>query len=175
MPKEKKRLITKKVNEVVRLARSLYGDLPKVNLSVFKNAKHHALATVCGELLLIQFSEESIEKYFDDLINDTIAHEVAHLVAIYFYKNKSHNKQWKEICKTLGGNGRAVSNHILTPERLHRYHKYKLDSNEIIWLSSMKHRQVQNGLLFRTEKTNQNIKREHFTGTSGTCLDIQVN
>lgn len=173
MSKIKKGLITKRVNEVVELARSLYGNLPHVNLSVFNHAKHHAVATVCGDYLMIQFSDESINKYFNDIINDIIPHEVAHLVAIYFYKNKTHNKQWKEICLALGGNGKAVTTNILTPKRLHRYHKYELDSEEIIWLSTMKHRQIQNGTLFRTEKTNELIKREHFTGTSGTCLDIK--
>jgi|SRR6185312_3104305 len=173
MPNIKKRLITTRVNEVVALAEKLYGEIPKVNLSLFNHARHHALASVHDDYLLVQFSEESINKYFDDLLNDIIPHEIAHLIAIYFYKNRSHNKQWKEICLALGGDGRAVTHNVLTPKRLHRYHKYQLDSDETIWLSTMKHRQIQNGILFMTEKTREHIKREHFTGISGTCLDIR--
>lgn len=61
-------------------------------------------------VLLIEFSKDLLEAN-DDLILDTIRHELAHyFVLIDTKRNHGHDDVWKAWCKTLGCTPRATCN-----------------------------------------------------------------
>ena len=60
----------------------------------------------------LRLNPKAVEENYDDMLNDTIPHEIAHLVN---YAKPStgrrHNRGWKRVCLALGGNGqRCVEN-----------------------------------------------------------------
>jgi len=59
---------------------------------------------------------------FDDMIGDTIPHEVAHLIASAVYGNtiKSHGRQWRGVMRSLG----------LNPKRCHNYKQQDVRSKK---------------------------------------------
>lgn len=49
----------------------------------------------------------------NEYLKNTVPHEVAHLVALHIDMNsKPHGELWKEICITLGGNGKRLNNYF---------------------------------------------------------------
>ncbi len=57
--------------------------------------------------LILRLNPKAIVENFDDMLNDTIPHEIAHLVT-YINRSlgKNHNRGWQRICLALGGNGK---------------------------------------------------------------------
>lgn len=57
----------------------------------------------------LRLNPKAVAENFDDMLNDTIPHEIAHLVN---YARPStgrrHNNGWKRVCLALGGNGQRL-------------------------------------------------------------------
>lgn len=98
-------------------------DLPSLypaNVTVVYKPKGLAIGTASmrqGRCILT-FSLEAIEKYAVDMVNDTIPHEVAHLVC---FKRpdlgKNHDAGWKRVCRSLGGDDSRTHNLEVTPAK----------------------------------------------------------
>ena len=59
----------------------------------------------------LNFHKVLAETNTDEYIGDTVIHEVAHLYQRHIYPySKSHGREFKRICKALGGNGSTTSN-----------------------------------------------------------------
>lgn len=55
----------------------------------------------------VDFNTRAIERYPDLLVNNTIPHEIAHLVCyIKPELGSGHNWGWKTVCRALGGDGK---------------------------------------------------------------------
>lgn len=81
---------------------------------------------------------------FDYICNDTIPHEVAHLICDVLYPNyASHCKEWKNICTSLGGNG-----NVRGPSYMNYYnngtYRYTSNNGNQYNLSKISHNRVQN-------------------------------
>lgn len=67
----------------------------------------------------LRFNTEAIlSDNYDDMLNDTVPHEVAHLVC---YANpmlgSKHNEGWRRVCVALGGTGKRTHSYQLTRAR----------------------------------------------------------
>jgi predicted SprT family Zn-dependent metalloprotease len=102
----------------------------------------------------------------------TISHEVAHIVCFYHYKNSRHNKQWKRVCISLGGDGKTRCSLNLTPKRIHLYFQYLLDNGKITWISRTRHRRIQKGTTYVFPKIHQTVTKDHYTGRIRNRLTI---
>lgn len=52
----------------------------------------------------LRFNESAITAHWDELFNDTIPHEVAHVVCMLNNKlGTGHDAGWKRVCRQLGG------------------------------------------------------------------------
>lgn len=110
---------TLRLKEVVAHANRLYGltmDLPL-------KAKRGKAAGSCHyenskRFIRINFEMMTLSKTnWDHILNDTIPHEVAHMVEHMLYGKMSHSPQWVKICKALGGNGKRCHNLMTTVTR----------------------------------------------------------
>lgn len=57
----------------------------------------------------VAFNLDYVEHYGFEQFNDWIIHEIAHLVTgiLYPLARQYHGKEFKKVCKTLGGSGRT--------------------------------------------------------------------
>lgn len=74
----------------------------------------------------LRFNREAIEKHWDEQVNQTIPHEVAHLVAFAHPRlgAKNHNYVWQRIDRSLGGTGERCHNMELTPAKRRTVTRY---------------------------------------------------
>jgi len=96
----------------------------------------------------VKFNKVLIEENFEHFINDTIPHEVAHIVTYYFYGDNqtAHGKAWKYVMSHVFG---------VKPERCHSLDTtnsrvrntkkfiYTCPCNKTFNLSSNRHKKIQ--------------------------------
>jgi predicted SprT family Zn-dependent metalloprotease len=146
---EKMNAIRKRAQAVMAIATSMYQvDLSGTQISfnlkgrVAGYAYGKSVKCSCYRLKFNQF--HSTGDHFQDIIDDTIPHEVAHLVT---FANRSlghgHDSGWQRICIALGGNGK----------RCHDYEikyaaggfDYLTDRGHTVTVSKIIHHKVQAG------------------------------
>ena len=66
----------------------------------------------------IRFNPNFMKDNFDFIKTSTVPHEVAHIVEFYVYGKISHSRNWKSICRALGGSGKTRHNLILSEETI---------------------------------------------------------
>jgi SprT protein len=66
----------------------------------------------------LQYNLEMALKNYDSFLGDTVAHEVAHIIAFQKYPDsKPHGKEWKKIMLILGYEPHRCHNMTVTPAR----------------------------------------------------------
>ena len=113
--------------------------------------------------LSLRFNSVFIEDDYDYMVNDTIPHEVAHLMCYLLYPKEQigHNHQWNEICRNLGGTGRRY--HTMKPLKSNKkemVYEYQIDDKHV-YLPSKVHFKAQksftnhpiDGIMTRVFKT----------------------
>lgn len=88
---------------------------------------------------------------FESLLNDTVPHEVAHLVCMLRPElGTDHNIGWQAVCRKLGGTG--LSNHnqpvIYARGRTYRYHT---TTGATVHISEQRHRRIQAGKTYAVQ------------------------
>jgi len=105
-----------------------------------------------GNALTLRFNVEAIELDWNDMFNDTIPHEVAHLVT--YQKpglGKNHNRGWQRVAIALGSTGNRTHELKLTPGRTSVKYKYVLPSGKELMLGAIRHKRIQNGHPYSTK------------------------
>lgn len=94
----------------------------------------------------LRFNPTFLIKDFDDMINDTIPHEVAHLVC---HENpaygRQHDKGWRSVCLQLGGNGQRCHAYEMGEDALKNYFDYVTDAGHVVQLGPKHHIKLQSG------------------------------
>lgn len=166
-----------KVQECLKKAQEMFNlseDFLNVDIRFDLKGKTAAYAIRKNNKLSLRFNVEAIEQEFDDMINDTIPHEVAHLVCyVKPFLGKNHNHGWKRVCKKLGGTGNRTHSYGLTKAKTTYVHAYKLDDGTIIKLGTNRHNKImKKGITYIVTIRNKNGSRDmrvtskHFTGKS---------
>lgn len=108
--------------------------------------------------LILRFNIEAIEKDYDGMFNDTIPHEVAHLVCFIRPElGKNHDKGWKKICEDLGGQSDRCHQIDLTPAKKTVRFLYVLEDGTEVRLTKKMHSKVRaypGQLFMRPKHTN---------------------
>lgn len=107
---EMKERATRKVWMVLEELNEEYGadfDFPRIEWVV--------CGTTAGKAWLgqwrIQLNEQLCKENIEDFMQDTIPHEVAHLIAYKVFGDDGHGDGWKSVMRALG----------LNPSRCHNY------------------------------------------------------
>lgn len=104
----------------------------------------------------VRLNAQAVEHYFDELYDNTIPHEVAHIVDFVMCAHKSksksnngHNSVWKMYCTALGGDATRVAEgdfSKLKPARKMRMWLYKdVVTGELHELTTVRHNKLQKG------------------------------
>ncbi|AUS02723.1 SprT-like protein [Vibrio phage 2.275.O._10N.286.54.E11] len=116
---------------------------------------------------ILRFNPQMLrDENMPQLLQDTIPHEVAHLVAaIICGPYEGHGSTWSRIAVILGCDGNRLCRDgavNLKPIRTTREFVYILDSGDDVIMSSIRHNKIQKkGATYRT-RDGQIIAAEHF-------------
>ena len=105
--------IRAKTQEVLAKAKELYGvDIkPSISFELKGRVAGWAGCKHCmgQRLYTLRFNRDMIMgKHFEDILNETVAHEVAHLCCYADPRiGRKHDMGWKMACIALGGNGKT--------------------------------------------------------------------
>ena len=104
-----------------------------------------------------------VEGGYDHLMNNTIPHEVAHLVNYHLHpKERGHGKYWKSVAKRLGiSNPSRCHSLDLKPARKVREWLYVLDCGTEIVLKTGRHNYLMSGGNYIYNKTKK-LNSKHF-------------
>lgn len=168
-------IISAKVAEVLAKAKVLFpvcGDLKISDILFYSKgtaagyAGHETLHGI--RKYFLKFSTEAYDIAPETILNDTVPHEVAHLVAFAmagatYNRIPAHGKVWKSICIRLGGTGERTHSITLTSARRRVRYIYTLNSGRVLSLTKAFHVKLTNGQAFHTRNNQEAIAACHYT------------
>lgn len=96
----------------------------------------------------LRFNCEAINLYYEDMVQNTIPHEVAHLVCYARPElGRRHDFGWKAVCRALGGDDSRTHDMVLTAAKVvpSRRQKYTTDSGRVCDVGPKHHQMLQGG------------------------------
>lgn len=166
--------IKQRVRECIELAEELYGfdvDYNDIDIT-FKGRGQAAASAGCKINRLtgkrhsfsLKFSTESAALDSAEMLDDTVPHEVAHLVCYWNESlGKNHDYGWVRVCKALGGTGARTHSQTLTKAKYRKQYLYRTDNgDERIVKSAAKHNKIQRGARYQVRATREWYGKENF-------------
>ena len=166
--------IKAKVKECMALANELYDfDLKYNELDITFKSKGQAAASAwsrghrydapCDRQYGLKFSTESASLDSDEMLNDTVPHEVAHLVCMYSPRyGDNHDSGWKRVCRALGGTGKRTHSQVLTKGSYKKQYLYRTPSGQEFKFGAKRHRTVQRGGSYTSRRGRETINSSCF-------------
>ena len=108
----------------------------------------------------VRFNMHMVTNHFDEMLNETVPHELAHIICMYTGWGRNHDRMWKSICIALGGTGDRCHEMSVVPARTRATYKYVATCGTTVTLSSVRHTRVQKGQVYVVTRTNGKITRE---------------
>lgn len=106
----------------------------------------------------LRFNVEAMRLDWDGFVNDTIPHEIAHIICFMCPEmGKNHDAGWQNVCIALGGSGKLYHSLKLTPGRRTKKFMYVASCGTEIVLSTIRHNKVQRGTTFTLKSTRGRI------------------
>lgn len=153
MFQQRKSLVQTRVLEIIKKANELYGiTLPTVQVRFDLTGVAAGVAGTIRGMYYVRFNVQMMENSaWDHLYNDTIAHELAHIVC-FAHPNmgSNHDYGWKRVCMQLGGNGERCHSQEVVHKGGTFY--YTTASGRVIALSAVRHSRVQRMSVTYTSK-----------------------
>lgn len=166
--------IINKNYEVITLARSLFpkfADAPMPSIGFFTNGKN--AGTAQNMPFRVEYNLTVFGSDLERFLNDTVPHEIAHLVCFYMGLDKGHGKNWKRVCAMLGGNSKrcyqAVEGSIqFQGSRKVTEYFYIAPCGTSVWVSTQRHNAMTRGKQYRIVTSRQPLNSSHFMNQSRT-------
>ncbi len=113
----------------------------------------------------LEFNIEAIHRDRTEMVDNTIPHEMAHIVDMYLYGGKSsHGPRWQAIIQALGGSPQRTHDIPLTKARRSRWYIYQASCGARLEIGPRHHKQVQRGGKLVVKKTGEIISQSAYTG-----------
>lgn len=156
--------------ELWELARSRWRIDRRYTLTVCFDLRGRTVGKAIrnGDALGIRYNPAALAQNPRDMLDETIPHEVAHLVCFARPRlGRGHDAGWQAVCVALGGKGGRCygqgTYELAKARRTWRY-AYKLDSGEALSLSHRHHRHLRQGGELHLRRTRERILARHWTG-----------
>jgi predicted SprT family Zn-dependent metalloprotease len=146
MDQVKRNEFTKKVKECLQQAATLF-NMPSINdteIHYFEKGRCAGTASQRGGVYSVRFNEFNIENDWDEMVNETIPHEIAHIVCFERpHLGSNHDMGWKRVCRMLGGDGSRTHNMkvALTKHVERKRYQYR-DMNGFVHTIGPKHHKL---------------------------------
>lgn len=126
----------------------------------------------------LRFNREAILNYNQDMTENTIPHEVAHIVCYDKpHLGSGHDYGWKRVCRMLGGDDSRTHDMVLTPAKVveSRRVEYKMPSGRTCSVGPKHHKKIQGGcttIFMRNPK--EFIRAEYWVDYGKVIAPVQV-
>ena len=111
----------------------------------------------------IRINVEAYSLRPQEMLEDTVPHEVAHLVCNILGNDRGHGANWKRVCKELGGTGETHHDMKLTPARRQKKFLYRNDDGIEVHFKQGRHSNLQLGKVKAYARTDgRSWRKEHF-------------
>lgn len=165
------REINNKIQEVKDIALAKYG----IDLSAMPVLYNLRGRTTAGQARMknwqvsIRLNSDMLmspdEKVYRDMVDDTIPHEIAHILC---YKNRQlgwgHDQGWKDVCRALGGNGKRTHDISDQPLAKGLTYMYTGSNGKRMSFSEKRHLKIQNGGWFRMRPKHGGDRFDKYCG-----------
>jgi SprT protein len=108
-------MINQRIAQVVTLAETLFSvDLSNMETRINMRGTSMGQASLADDgIPVMRLSIEGCNKNLEDILSDTIPHEVAHLVCFIKNIDNGHGANWKAVARALGSLGETTHKHTL--------------------------------------------------------------
>lgn len=167
-----KQAIIDKTKEVIALARQkfqgyAYAPMPSIVFTELGKQAGRAYGSYRLEYNLTVFASDP-----ERFINETIPHEIAHTVCFHTGMDKGHGRNWKAVCRMLGGNAQRC----YTAQNIEFKHKRKVTEylhigkcGTEVWVSKQRHNaMMKDGREYRVTATKSPINASTYANKSKT-------
>lgn len=150
MLQERKQMVLDKVAQLIVQANTKYRIvLPKIDVRFDLRGRCAGWAGRRHGQWFMRFNTDMMQNEgWDHLYNDTVPHELAHVVCMYEGTDRGHGRAWRNTCRELGGSGNRCHNEKVTYANGKTYY-YTTNTGKVVELSVIRHRKVQSGAAYR--------------------------
>ncbi len=146
---QRRALVIERTTQFCHLAESLYRlRLPDLRVNFDLSGATAGLFEVHGSAVRVRYNPWIFAKFFQDSLDNTVPHEVAHFVVHQRYRRrmKPHGSQWRQVMADFGADPAVTFHYDLTgiPTRRQRAHRYLCGCREHD-VSTTRHNRVQRG------------------------------
>ena len=141
---DKVKLLTEKANKLYNIT------LPPVKILFDLRGRCAGIAGRDRYTYYMRFNVDMMQNAgWDHLLNDTVPHELAHVVCFYEPRlGRNHDHGWQRVCRALGGSGERCHNELVTYANGKTFY-YTSSTGRVVALSIQRHRKVQAGEVYR--------------------------
>lgn len=136
-----------KLDELKALCHQRYGKpLPPIELKLDLKGRSGGIA-VCGSSYKIRLNPQIAEQ---NLLNEILPHELAHIAAHYYRLGKNHDQGWRACCIELGGTGERCHTYNVAPSRTQKRYQYTTSTNNDVVITATRHNKIQEkGMIYK--------------------------
>lgn len=155
-PEIQNKVVTQ-ISSVMDKAKVLFGyneSFPEIHYKI--------KGRVAGKAWITQnklgFNAQLLNDNVDEFINQTVTHEVAHLIAYKVYHDTGHGSFWKHVMMSLGATPKRCHNYDVTNTSTRPRFAYVCNCNETHQLSNIIHNKISNGAVYRCRQCRAPIR-----------------
>jgi len=139
--------VVAKLDVLVKQAQALWPKAQGLTYTVRFDLRGAAAGTarVRDGIYTLRFNVDMMQnEAWQHLINDTVPHELAHIMGYHLGYGMNHGKAWRSICIRLGGTGKRCHNESVTYAKGATF-EYTTSTGRKVILSQIRHNRVQIG------------------------------
>jgi len=122
--------------------------VPQIDIRFDLRGRSAGIAGYKGWNYFMRFNRDMIvNQAWDHLFNDTVPHELAHIICFANGSDRGHGVFWKRTCIELGGNGERCHSEAVVYAK-GRTFVYTTSTGATVNLSETKHRKIQQGATY---------------------------
>lgn len=162
--------VEQKCHDLIAKGNALFGTNVKLaSIGWDLRGRAAGMAKRSGLVYSVRFNLEAKRLDPTHFFNETVPHEIAHLIVFELTltgrsRDRGHGRDFKRVCRALGGTGARCHNIALTKARTVKKHKYILPSGRVIEVTSIMHGKIQKGQGRRMRDTGERIAYNHYVG-----------
>lgn len=104
---------------------------------------------------LLRINPEALALFPEHILEETLPHEVAHIMGFFTGHDKGHGLFWKHTCQWLGGSGQRCHQLPLKPAKKQRRFLMVASCGSSVEISATRFNRIQKGVVYQLKSGGQ--------------------